>query len=79
MSKRELVNTLFYIAYHSDNMRLEVRKFLFETFPLVESKHLSALYHFLDVLRDSEDNNNPMIYGMINEAWKQLLDEQMPI
>lgn len=79
MKKRELVNVLFQNAYHSADMTIETRKFLKETFPLTESKHLDAMYHFLNVLSTCEsDNENPFVLGMLYDAWNQFLNEQMP-
>ncbi len=76
MTKRELIDNLFYVAYHSSlNPSAAIRTFLRETFPAVESRHLDALMHFC---RPGQSEELPvMIYGMICEAWRQLLNEQM--
>lgn len=74
MDKKELVDTMFYAAYHTSTAM--IRTFLRETFPIVQSKHLDALYH---LTRAGQDDELPgMVYGMICSAWQQLLDEQFP-
>lgn len=76
MTKRELLQNLFEIAYHSDEPAHNIRTFLRANFPVTQSKHLDALHHFC-----RSDQNGPelpgMVYGMIWEAWKRLLDEQL--
>jgi hypothetical protein len=75
-TKRELLNTLFEIAYHSDEPARNIRVFLYSNFPAITSKHLDALLHFC---RPGQSAELPgMVYGMIWEAWKQLLNEQLP-
>jgi hypothetical protein len=78
MQKRELINDLFYVAYHSSlNPSAEIRTFLRRMFPAVQSKHLDALMHFC---RPGQPEELPgIVYGMICEAWRQFLNEQLPV
>jgi hypothetical protein len=76
MIPKTLLNTLFFVAYHSDEPARKIRVFLRENFPTTTSRHLDALMHFC---RPGQPAELPgMVYGMICEAWKQLLDEVYP-
>lgn len=77
MNQKDLLNNLFYVAYHSDDLTINVRTFLRENFPtMMHNRHMQAMFHFLDVLsQNGRDNENPFILGMLCEAWRQFLKE----
>jgi hypothetical protein len=67
----------FNTAYHSTNCARDVRMFLRTAFPSVVSNHLSALYHFCDVLSEADpDRIMGMFYGMLRRAWELFRKEQ---
>jgi hypothetical protein len=67
----------FLDAYHTPDINEMIKKVtnhLNKYHGNSESRHLSALKHFLDCIITMSENG--MIYGMIFEAYKQLLDEE---
>jgi chemotaxis regulatin CheY-phosphate phosphatase CheZ len=84
-TKSELIDILFWQNYHSQDLTVDLPKYLRETFPAVESKHLDAMHHFIDVIRRSKsasntdsigDNIPGMVYGFLCDAWRQFKEEQ---
>ena len=72
---KDVANDIFYSKYHKvypDNI-LDLEKYIQDIRPNNEQaiKHKSALLHFLDVLKRGESG---FIYGMVCDAWKQLLN-----
>ena len=74
MTKWDLLEVLFDVAYQHENAGSEIKKILRENFPMVESEHTDALFHFCNTLND---NSHPMLWGMVRNAWKEFILEQM--
>lgn len=82
MTKREAADFLFQEAYHSDKPGTKIIKFLhtYWDWEKVKSQHLYALLNQCRAVAGKNgDNIHPMIYGMMQEAWKCFLHEQYPI
>ena len=76
ISARQKLQNRFQIAYHAKDAARAITEFLHSEFPNVESRHLTALYHFC---RAGQPEELPgMVYGMIASAWVQFLDEKYP-
>jgi hypothetical protein len=64
-------------AYHSTDPAREIRSFLRTSFPSIISNHLSAMFHFCNVLSEADpDRVMGMFYGMLWRAWELFRKEQ---
>ena len=72
------LNEEFYQAYHKPTkvMVQGIRKLLYEKLESYsDNEHFKSLEHFMDVADDSDSDELPvMLYGMIADAWKKLLE-----
>ena len=74
--KKAYIKMMFYREYHKygNEQIYGMQAILNEYFAdYTDNKHYKALMRFIDVL--SQNSDNGMIYGMINDAFNQLLNE----
>ena len=74
--KKAYIKMMFYREYHKQgNEQIYGMQAILQEYFMnyTDNKHYKALMRFIDVLCQNSDNG--MIYGMINDAFNQLLNE----